>query len=107
MIRSNYFILRISFHHEKIELLEGPSARIFGPNAFSGAVNIITTKGDENNSLKLNLSGGQYGYYTGTGSGSVKLGRLNRVDLTSGHYDLDSQRERFFFRLGIDTRSRT
>ena len=27
---------------QRIEILEGPGCRIYGPNAFSGAINIIT-----------------------------------------------------------------
>lgn len=39
---------------ERIEVYKGPSARVFGQNAFSGAINIITRVPEENN-LKVNL----------------------------------------------------
>ncbi|MDR1154112.1 MAG: TonB-dependent receptor [Bacteroidales bacterium] len=47
---------------EKIEVLEGPAARIFGNNALGGAVNFITGMQPENY-LKASLAGGQYGFY--------------------------------------------
>lgn len=43
----------------RIELLQGSAARIYGPNAFSGAINIVTEK-KENTSLKVETGGGSY-----------------------------------------------
>ena len=47
---------------EKIEILEGAAARIFGNNALGGVVNFITGTQPTNN-LKASISGGQYGFY--------------------------------------------
>lgn len=47
---------------QKVEIIKGPAARIFGPNAFSGAINIITKAQDEN-SLAVRLNGGQKALY--------------------------------------------
>lgn len=33
---------------ERIEVIKGPAARLYGPNAFAGAINIITKPGNEN-----------------------------------------------------------
>ncbi len=49
---------------ERIEVLRGPAARIYGPNAFNGVVNIITTSADDNQKhtfIKGSVSGGMYG----------------------------------------------
>lgn len=46
---------------QRIEVLEGPGARIYGPNAFSGVVNIVTDS-QKGNFTKAHLSGGAFGY---------------------------------------------
>lgn len=47
---------------ERIEVLKGPGTRIYGPNAFAGAINIITRPGKER-AVSATLSGGQFGLY--------------------------------------------
>jgi iron complex outermembrane receptor protein len=45
---------------ERIEILEGAGARVYGPGAFCGAVNFITAQ-KKTDEVKVNLSAGQYG----------------------------------------------
>jgi len=60
---------------ERIEILEGPASRVYGPNAFSGAINIITGTSDNSN-LKARVSGGEKGYYDAGLSGTIVSGKL-------------------------------
>jgi iron complex outermembrane receptor protein len=57
---------------ERIEILEGSGSRVFGPNAFSGAVNIITNQSDKNYT-KFNFSAGDFGLFSGSISSSLKV----------------------------------
>ncbi|MBP5646970.1 MAG: TonB-dependent receptor [Bacteroidaceae bacterium] len=45
---------------ERIEVIEGPSARVFGTSAFTGVINIVTRKAETDGGL-VHLSGGQFG----------------------------------------------
>ena len=44
---------------ERIEIIKGPAARVYGQNAFTGAINIVT-KSDFNDGLDLRFSGGSF-----------------------------------------------
>lgn len=45
---------------ERIEILEGGASRVYGSNAFSGAINIVT-RTEKKNSTNINFTGGSYG----------------------------------------------
>lgn len=55
---------------ERIEIIKGPAARVFGQNAFSGAINIVTKK-SLNDPISINVEKGSFGQI----NGSVTLGK--------------------------------
>ncbi len=63
---------------ERIEVLKGPAARIFGQNAYAGSVNFITKVPDEN-SIHFRGYGGSFGSWGGNLSASLRNEK-------SGHY---------------------
>lgn len=56
----------------RIEVLTGAASRIFGANAFSGAVNIITNPSDRNY-VRASASAGDFGFYRFGFSGQYKI----------------------------------
>jgi len=55
---------------QRIELLQGPNARIWGPNAFSGVINIVTGQDlqQPGKRLQAQVGGGSFGFFQGGGS---------------------------------------
>ncbi len=61
---------------QRIEILKGPGSSIYGANAFSGVINIITKKGSEK-TFSLQTSVGQNGYYDGSVYSALPIGIIN------------------------------
>ena len=60
---------------ERIEVLEGASARVFGSAAFNGAVNIVT-RADKNSNVTLSAQGGSYGSVGGDAGLTLASGNV-------------------------------
>ena len=67
---------------DKIEILKGPGSRIFGMNAFNGAVNIITKKNSDNGNINL----GYGSFKTFQGSGSIPINTKKTSHILSSTY---------------------
>ena len=63
---------------KRIEVIKGPAARIFGQNAFTGAVNIVT-KDVEENSLIAKVQGGSFGQFIAEANGTVSLKESSHI----------------------------
>lgn len=68
---------------ERIEILKGPGARLYGAGAFAGVINIITKKG-EVKSMKMKAMAGDYRSLEGNVSFSQPLGISNNYLSISG-----------------------
>jgi len=48
---------------KKIEIIKGPGSVLYGANAYSGVVNIITKSPEESRGTAVSLTGGQFNHY--------------------------------------------
>ena len=87
---------------QRIEILAGSGSRVNGPNAYSGAINIVTRQATEN-SLDLSVAGGDFQLYkvgaslSIAGNKSSHLVSLN-ADGSSGYtYNTDYKRANIFY----------
>lgn len=95
---------------ERIEILEGPAARVFGTSAFNGAINIVTYSGKQRH-VSINATGGSYGL----GGGGLRLnlpgkgwknqisGSYLRTDGATKNSDFDIWRS--YYQGGYSTRT--
>lgn len=91
---------------QRIEILKGPGARVFGPNAFNGVINIITYEpGKPGNSASL--SGGRYGFVRASVAGSANTGKVHHhiaisVVRSDGYTDnTDFKNGNLFYRANL------
>lgn len=72
---------------ERIEVIEGPAARIFGTSAFTGVVNIVTKSSTAERgkvSTSVHLKGGEYGY--GAADVSIAYTTRERGGVKTSHH---------------------
>ncbi len=67
----------------KVEIVRGPSSRWFGPNAFSGAINIIT-KREPGNNLTFGIRAGQYGLFSASLLAGYSTGHVTNQTSING-----------------------
>ena len=59
---------------ERIEVLEGPAARVFGTSSLVGAINVVTTSspiGEVRRGLNMRLESGSFGYLSTAGRAAI------------------------------------
>ena len=81
---------------ERIEVLEGPAARVYGTSAFNGVINIVTAsppalsrrEGADSGTGIVSISGGQYGYAHANASLAKTFGSTHHA-LSGGYTRTD------------------
>jgi iron complex outermembrane receptor protein len=90
---------------DRVEVLKGPASRIFGQNAFTGAINVITRLA-EVPSLRLQSYGGSFGSAGLSVAGALPIGNYRQqlslsFDGSDGHwYNSDYQVRNLFYEGG-------
>jgi outer membrane receptor for ferrienterochelin and colicins len=63
---------------DRIEVIRGPGSVLYGSNAFSGVINVITKKAKENKTV-VTVRGGAPGEFNGSGNAAYQLGDFGVV----------------------------
>jgi iron complex outermembrane receptor protein len=93
---------------ERIEIIKGPAARVFGQNAFTGAINIVTKKNPEK-ALALEMQAGSFGQLNGAVTVGSQMGNSNHLvhfsrNTSDGYrYNTDFDNQNYFLKSTFNT----
>ena len=93
---------------ERVEILKGAAGRVYGQNAFSGAINIVTKKSPAE-SLNVLLGGGSFDYQKAALFGTVQRESSNhtvyieRVSSDGYRYNTDYDNQNYFWKSSWET----
>jgi len=95
---------------KRIEIIKGPAARIFGQNAFTGAINIVTkTNGDLKNNVGFQLGSYNQQHATATlGKSLDKASVMGHASINSSEgyrYNTDFQNQNYFLKSSFNTKT--
>lgn len=94
---------------ERIEVLEGASARVFGSSAFNGAINIVTRTDKESN-VRVSAEGGSFGTFGGDAGLSLRTGNVSQqlsggyTQSDGGTANSDFKRRRMYYMGALELR---
>lgn len=92
---------------DRVEVLKGPAARIFGQNAYTGAINVITEL-NQRKYVRVQGYAGDFGMKGMNFAGSLPVGKYSQnlalsYDDSNGHwYNSDYKVSNIFYEGGID-----
>ncbi len=92
---------------ERIDVLKGPGSRIFGQNAYAGAINIITVL-PEKKSIVVQGFGGDFGMLGGNVYAALPVGKYKQVvsashDASKGYWhNSDFKVSNMYYESGLD-----
>ena len=95
---------------KRIEIIKGPAARIFGQNAFTGAINIVTkSNADLKNNIGFQLGSYNQQHITGTvGTKLKKTSLIGHASINSSEgyrYNTDFQNQNYFFKSSFEAKN--
>ena len=97
---------------ERIEIIKGPSARIYGQNAFTGVINIVTKQKLKSN-LILKAGLGSFNTFNAEITGVIDTkpvsfqAHYSRIESDGYRYNTDFKSDNFFLKANIKTKKNT
>jgi iron complex outermembrane receptor protein len=81
---------------ERVEVIRGPGASLYGDNAFFGVINVITRRGGDAGGGEASVSGGSLGSYDGRLSYGAKLSNGVEMVVSGSYYHSDGNPRLFY-----------